>query len=261
VPDLGVLKVGADYDVLDFVEKPKEPAVIDRFEIPANLRPSSRDGRELTHMGSMGIYLFNKKVLFDLLEQFSYDDFGKQIIPAAITGHRVFAYPFTGYWEDIGTIKSFFEAHMALTSPNPPFDFYDQKKPIFTNRRHLPAAKITGSAIDSSIICEGSMIEHAQIAHSVIGVRSIIRQGTALSRVILMGADSYETGASKNPLMGIGRNCRISNAIIDKDVRIGDGVVLENTSNLAQGEKDGIFISDGIIIVPKSKRVPEGYVL
>jgi glucose-1-phosphate adenylyltransferase len=261
VPDLGIMKVSSDFKILDFVEKPKDPVVMDQFEIPKEVRPPMRDGNELSHLGSMGIYLFNKKVLFDLLNQYDYDDFGKQIIPASINTYRVYAYPFTGYWEDIGTIKAFFDAHMALIQPNPPFDFYDEKNPIFTNVRYLPAAKITGSAIDSSIICEGCMVENAQITSSVIGVRSIIRDGSSLSHVVLMGADSYENGKPQHSPLGIGRNCHIRNAIIDKDVRIGDGVVLVNTKNIGNGEKDGITIVDGIIVVPKNMVIPSGYVL
>ncbi len=262
VPELGVLKVAADYSITDFVEKPKEESIIDQFELPRDLKSASPSNEvEKTHLGSMGIYLFNKKVLFDILEQFDHDDFGKQIIPAAINKYRVFAYPFSGYWEDIGTIKAFFEAHLAMTSAHPPFDFYDEKNPIFTNARYLPAAKITGSSIDASIICEGCQVENARISNSVVGVRSIIRSGSDLSRVILMGADSYDHGAPKDSPTGIGRNCTIRNAIIDKDVSIGDGAILVNTTNIKNGEKDGIVISDGIIIVPKGVTVPAGYVL
>ena len=261
VPELGVLKMDADYRVLDFMEKPKDEAVIKEYEIPHKLRKNEPGQEERTHVGSMGIYLFNKEVLFDVLNKYDFDDFGKQIIPAAMKTHKVFAYPFSGYWEDIGTIKAFFEAHMAMTSQNPPFNFYDEKNPIFTNARFLPAAKISGSNIDSSIICEGCMIENAKIVSSVVGVRSIIRDGSHLSRVILMGADSYETGTKTAGRMGIGQNCHIRNAIIDKDVSIGDGAVLINKDSLVNAERDGIVIHDGIIIVPKGVNVPPRYVL
>jgi len=261
VPELGVVKMDSDYRVLDFVEKPKEEDVIKSYEIPAELRQKSFGGDELTHVGSMGIYLFNKKVLFDVLEQWDFDDFGKQIIPAAMKKYKVFAYPFAGYWEDIGTIKSFFDAHMDMTTANPPFNFYDELHPIFTNARFLPAAKITGANVDSSIICEGSMIENAKITNCVIGVRSIIRDGSHLSRVILMGADTYETEQPDKPNIGIGKNCHIRNAIIDKDVCIGDGAVLINKDSIENGERDGIVIHDGIIIVPKGVNVPPRYVL
>jgi glucose-1-phosphate adenylyltransferase len=260
VPEFGVLKMDADYRVRDFIEKPKDAAVIDGYAIPKEIR-KVKDGEETTHVASMGIYLFNKKVLFDVLSEYNYDDFGKQIIPAAINKYRVFGYPFEGYWEDIGTIRSFFNAHIAMTSTKPLFDFYDQKNPIFSNRRYLAAAKITGSNIDSSIICEGSMIENAKITDSVIGVRSIIRDGSHLSRVVFMGADSYETDTGKGPRMGIGKHCHIRNAIIDKDAHIGDGAVLINKDNLENAERDGIIIKDGIIIVPKGVNVPARYVL
>lgn len=260
VSEFGVLKMDPDYRVKDFVEKPKDGEVIDEYALPKELRKKSDNG-EVTHVASMGIYLFNKKVLFDALAAHDYDDFGKQIIPAAINQYRVFGYPFQGYWEDIGTIRSFFNAHMAMTVRNPSFDFYDSENPIFTNRRYLPAAKISGSNIDSSIICEGCMIENAKITDSVIGVRSIIRDGSHLSRVIFMGADTYEKDLENRPRMGIGKNCHIRNAIIDKDAHIGDGAVLINKDNLENAERDGIVIRDGIIIVPKGVNVPAKYVL
>jgi glucose-1-phosphate adenylyltransferase len=261
VNELGILKMGADYKVLDFVEKPKDDKVINDFEIPGNIREKSDDKEEKTHVGSMGIYLFNKKVLLDILEKYDHDDFGKQIIPAAINNCNVYAYPFSGYWEDIGTIDAFFNAHMALTSNKPPFNFYDQDKPIFTHARFLPAAKFSGSAVDSSIICEGSMIGDAVISESIIGVRSVIGSGSKLSRVIFMGADRYDSEGSSGHPFGIGKGCRIRNAILDKDVSIGDGVQLVNERNLQNAEQDGITIRDGIIVVPKGMRVPAGYVL
>ena len=261
VSEMGVLKMNSDYRVLDFIEKPTDDKIVNDYMLPEELQ-HSREGEETrTHVGSMGIYLFNKKVLFDVLEQYPFDDFDKQIIPAALKTHRVYAYPFKGYWEDIGTIKAFFDAHMAMTQPVPPFDFYDERNPIFTNARFLPAAKISGSNIDSSIICEGSMIENAKISSSVIGVRSIIRNGSHLSRVVLMGADTYETDTHTGPHVGIGNHCHIRNAIIDKDVSIGDEAVLINKDNIENGERDGIVIRDGIIIVPKGTNVPPRYVL
>ena len=260
VNELGVLKMDPKYRVLDFVEKPKDEQLIADFEIPASLRQKC-EGEEKTHVGSMGIYLFNKSVLLDILEKYDYNDFGKQIIPAAIKNYNVYAYPFNGYWEDIGTIKAFFDAHMSLTSQNPPFNFYDDENPIFTHARFLPAARVSGSNIDASIICEGSMIDKAVISDSVVGVRSVIRGGSRLSRVIFMGADYYGSESTRNQNLGIGRNCNIQNAILDKDVSIGDDVHLINAKNIQDGEQDGITIRDGIIVVPKGMTVPSGYVL
>lgn len=261
VPELGVLKMDADHRVLDFTEKPRDPAIIDQYALPNELRRSSPTGEELTHVASMGIYLFNKNVLFDILRKYDHDDFGKQIIPAAMKTHRVYAYPFNGYWEDIGTIKSFFDAHIDMTTPDAPFNFYDENKPIFTNANPLPAAMINGANIDSSIICEGCQIQNAKITQSVVGVRSMIRDGSHLSRVVLMGADYYESGDHHGPHVGIGRNCHVRNAIIDKNVSIGDGAVLINKDSIENGERDGIVIRDGIIIVPKGMHVPPKYVL
>lgn len=264
VRELGIMKLDSQFRVSDFVEKPVDDAVVDEFVIPEELRTKkefSGAGPEKTHVGSMGIYLFKKKVLFDILEKYDYDDFGKQIIPAAISNYRVFAYPFTGYWEDIGTTKAFFDAHIDMTKPVPPFNFYDQQKPIFTHARYLPAAKIDGSTINSSIVCEGSMIQDATISDSVIGLRSVIRPGSKLSRVIFMGADFYEKERNDGHGLGIGHNCVIENAILDKDVRIGDDVQLVNREGIKNGERDGIVIHDGIIVVPKSAQIPSGYIL
>lgn len=262
VSELGILKMDGTSRVVDFVEKPKDNSVIDEFTIPDELRrsePFASSDPAKSHVGSMGVYIFNKKVLFDILEQYKYDDFGKQIIPAAIGSCRVFAYPFNGYWEDIGTIGSFFSAHISMTQQHPTFNFYDQQKPIFTRARFLPAAKISGSTIDSSIVCEGSMIENANVVDSVLGLRSLIRGGSRLSRVIFMGADFYESDNIQDGSLGIGRNCVIENAILDKDVRIGDDVHLTNASGITEGMRDGIYIRDGIIVVPKGMRVPSGY--
>jgi glucose-1-phosphate adenylyltransferase len=264
VRELGIMKLDSQFRVSDFVEKPVDDAVVDEFVIPEELRTKkefSGAGPEKTHVGSMGIYLFKKKVLFDILGKYDYDDFGKQIIPAAISNYRVFAYPFTGYWEDIGTTKAFFDAHIDMTKPVPPFNFYDQQKPIFTHARYLPAAKIDGSTINSSIVCEGSMIQDATISDSVIGLRSVIRPGSKLSRVIFMGADFYEKERNDGHGLGIGHNCVIENAILDKDVRIGDDVQLVNREGIKNGERDGIVIRDGIIVVPKSAQIPSGYIL
>ncbi len=264
VRELGIMKLDLDFRVTDFVEKPTEDMIVDEFSIPEELRLKeefSTTNREKTHVGSMGIYIFKKQVLFDLLQKYDYNDFGKQIIPAAISNYRVFSYPFDGYWEDIGTIKAFFDAHIDMTRPEPPFNFYDQAKPIFTRARFLPAAKITGSIINSSIVCEGSMIEDASISDSVIGLRSVIKAGSRLSRVIFMGSDFFETERGDGDGLGIGKNCVIQNAILDKDVRIGDNVQLINNERIVNGERDGIIIRDGIIVVPKSTRIPSGFVL
>jgi glucose-1-phosphate adenylyltransferase len=262
VRELGIMKLDNDSKVVKFVEKPTDKSIVDEFEIPENLRAKNDlfGSEEKTHVGSMGIYLFNKKVLFDLLNRYDYDDFGKQIIPAAISDYNVFAYPFNGYWEDIGTIKAFFDAHIDMTKKNPPFTFFDQDKPIFTRARFLPAAKISGASINSSIVCEGSIIDVATISDSIIGLRSVIRSGSKLTRVILMGADYYENEPDDIGL-GIGKNCVIENAIIDKDVRIGDDVFLVNKDRIQNGEKEGVFIRDGIIIVPKSTRIKSGFQL
>ncbi|MDR0331477.1 MAG: glucose-1-phosphate adenylyltransferase [Chitinispirillales bacterium] len=264
VSELGILKMDSNCKVMAFKEKSKDEKLIDDFAIPPELREKAKGrSEEKTHVGSMGIYLFKKKVLVEILEKFEHHDFGKEIIPAAIESCNVYAYKFDGYWEDIGTIKAFFDAHMLLTSDNPPFNFYDENKPIFTRARFLPAAKFSGANVTSSIVCEGSIIGTAAISESIIGVRSIIGDGSRLSRVIMMGADYYSNESDgHHASVGIGRNCRIKNAIVDKDVYIGDDVRLENHQDLQNASLEhGIAIKDGIIIVPKGTTVPSGYAL
>jgi len=266
VNELGILKTASDFRVQDFVEKPHEDTIIDDFAVPEKLRKATDMGytfsEKQTHVGSMGIYLFKKKTLFEILKRFDYEDFGKQIIPAAIPNYRVFAYPFSGYWEDIGTIRAFFEAHMDLTKQVPEFNFYDEDAPIFTRPRFLPAAKIASSEITESIISEGAIIgQDTKVSHAVVGVRGVIETGSTLENVIHMGSDYYEMKANGNVPIGVGKNCVVKNAILDKNVRIGDNSQLINKENVQNGEFGGIIIRDGLIIVPKNGIVEPGTVL
>jgi glucose-1-phosphate adenylyltransferase len=268
-PDFGVMKVAGDGRIVEFREKPKDPAVLedmrvpdsvfDNFEVPAAGR---------THLASMGIYVFNWKVLKEVLENNSSEDFGRQVIPEAIRSRKVFAHFFDGYWEDIGTIPSFFEANLNLTQPLPKFNFYDEKRPIFTHARFLPGSKILGSDILCSILCEGSIINRSRIHHSIVGVRSRVEEGAVLERTVVMGADFFESKEEKAkneaagvPPIGIGRNCEIRNAIIDKNARIGNGVKLVNARGVKDEKADHYGIVNGIIVIPKNAVIPDGTVI
>jgi glucose-1-phosphate adenylyltransferase len=216
----------------------------------------------------MGIYVFSRAALVDLLTSSSYEDFGKQVIPEAIRRTRVFAHLFDGYWEDIGTIPSFFEANLSLADPEPAFDFYDEERPIFTHARFLPGSKIIASSVARSILCEGSVIRGASIRDSIVGIRSKIAEGCVLERTVMMGADYYERpedlardAARGVPPVGIGRNAEIRNAIIDKNARIGNGVRLVNARGIRDEMSDRACIVGGILVVPKNAVIPDGTVI
>jgi glucose-1-phosphate adenylyltransferase len=215
----------------------------------------------------MGIYVFNRDILIKLLDN-TYTDFGKHIIPSAIQTHRVFSYVFQGYWEDIGTIRSFFEANLEMSSELPRFNFFDMSAPIFTRPRFLPASKVNGAAIDHAIVSDGCIINRATIAHSIVGVRSILNDACELSRTIMLGCDYYESHDSiqrqestGTPRIGIGHSTRIENAIIDKNARIGNSCVISPAGKPENADHELYYIRDGIIIIPKNGVVPHGTVI
>ncbi|MBF0353421.1 MAG: glucose-1-phosphate adenylyltransferase [SAR324 cluster bacterium] len=265
VPELGVLKMDENLKIVDFYEKPNDPEIIRSFEIPDAVRQKTPNLTPAqTHMASMGIYLFKKDVLFSLLEANNDHDFGKQIIPKSIHQKKVFAYSFDGYWEDIGTIKSFFDVHISLTQHVPDFNFYDEEKPIYTHGRFLAGAKINEAKVDCSIISEGSIIDPSYIRHCVIGLRSVIHTGCHLEYVIMMGADFYEDPMAQNissgrPRIGIGENTTVKNAILDKNVRIGRNVKLLNKDNVVEADLTDCYIREGIIVIPKGASIPDGF--
>jgi glucose-1-phosphate adenylyltransferase len=216
----------------------------------------------------MGVYLFNQDVLRDLLAATAAEDFGREVIPRAIGARKVFGHFFDGYWEDIGTIASFFGAHMDLTRPLPKFDFYDEKRPIFTFPRFLPGSKILGAEVENAILCEGSIVNRSKIRDSIVGIRSRIGENCRLERTVIMGADYYESGdgLARNrergvPDVGIGRDVEIRNAIVDKNARIGHGAKLVNRNGAVAETADNYAIVDGIIVVPKDAVIPDGAVI
>ena len=249
----GILKRDSSGKITDFHEKPTDPVVLQNI--------ASLDDPVRPYLGSMGIYLFNTKVLVDLLRTYDYDDFGSHVIPAAIKTHQVFGYGFEGFWEDIGTIRSFYQANLALTEPNPPFNFFDQKFPIYSHPRFLPGSSVEESELMNVLLAEGCRIEQSKITHSIVGLRSQIRAGTTIIDSVLMGNDYYEwpeTTQARIAPMEIGPDCYIEGAIIDKNARIGNGVIIKKFPPGTDLDGDGWVVRDGIVVVPKSATLAPG---
>lgn len=264
---LGVMRIDDSGLVKGFLEKPKTQEDIRMIETdPTWIDSQGIPSKGRTCIASMGIYMFSRDCLIDALEKTPYQDFGKEVFPALIRSRRVAAHLFDGYWEDIGTIKSFYEANLALANPNPPFDFNDVDAPIYTNARFLPPAQIYGAKISNSLIAEGSKIgANAIIENSVIGVRAIIGDNTVVRNSIIMGNDFYpnEAGHYQTVLpMGIGSDCIIEHSIIDKNACLGRGVqIINQTQAINAPESDYCVIQDGIIVVPKKTAIPEGLII
>jgi len=252
VPRLGILKCEPDGHISDFVEKPQDPETQDRF--------ISRKDRRRPFLASMGIYLFKTKVLIDLLTYHpSHDDFGINIIPEAVHSHNVYSYYFDGYWRDIGTIRSFYEINLEMASPKPPFSFYDPQFPIYTHMRHLPGSNVNNSRLKAVLLSNGCRIQNARITHSVIGVRSQIASGAQIKDTILMGSDYYDPGKRPSAIpTGIGPNCDIEGAIIDKNVRIGEGVVIRPFPRNVSFDSEKWVVRDGVVVIPKDVEIPAG---
>jgi glucose-1-phosphate adenylyltransferase len=262
--EFGILKTENGM-ITSFIEKPKsglEEWVSDTGDQMQNA------GR--VYLASMGIYIFNRQLLFDLLlnEKKEATDFGKEIIPESIHKYRVASYQYDGYWEDIGNIRAFFEANLALTEDLPAFNLFDNSRAIYTRARMLPPAKVGGTRLDKTVIAEGSIINASHIDHSVIGIRSRVGHESTLTNVYLMGNDFFETldEIEHNrergvPLLGIGSRCVIQNAIIDKDCRIGDDVKIIGGSHLEDGDHSLLTVKDGVVVVKKGAIVPNGFTL
>ena len=257
--EFGILKTDNQSRITEFYEKPTDPQVLEQYKIdPKLFSRFNLEAKGRTHVASMGIYIFKKEVLFELLEQSKAEDFGREIIPNSLGKKKLSAYFFDGYWQDIGTMRSFFEAHFELTKPVPQFNFYDESYPFFTNPRFLPPSKIYNCQINQSIVAEGSILLGSIIENSVIGIRSYIDEGTFVQRSIIMGNSWYESVIERNarkenasPNLGIGHSCIIRNAIVDLDARIGNNVQLVNKENKETEDGDNYAIRDGIIIIPK----------
>lgn len=262
-PGFGIMKTDKEGKIESFVEKP-DPGELSKWTSETS-DEMKRKGKN--YLASMGIYVFNKK---DLLRFFSENpdatDFGKEIIPKAIDGEtKVNSYPFSGYWTDIGTISSFFDANLALTETLPDFNLYDNDRHIFTRARLLPTSKLTGTSLEHVIIAEGCIIEASRIVRSVVGIRSRIGKGSTIESSIVMGNDNFPTRndldkqSKDRPLMGIGQRCYISRAIVDKNVRIGNDVRIVGGSHLEDGKYDKYHVVDGIVIIQKGTVIPDGF--
>lgn len=267
VEGLGLMRVADDLTISEFVEKPKDPAIINSLAISPALEQKLAPSTEKRCLASMGIYVFSREALRRGLDN-SMKDFGKEVIPGLLGQAKLCSYIFEGYWEDIGTVRAFFEANLALAQPLPPFNFFDASAPIYTHQGYLPASKVNKCNIDHVIIGDGCLVTDSTLKHCVIGIRSILGENSHFEDVVMMGADYYQTDqmvqtdkAKGRPPIGVGRNCRISRTIIDKNARIGDGVTLSPAGKADGDCAPGIVIRDGILCVTKGAVVPSGFVL
>ncbi|RPJ67764.1 MAG: glucose-1-phosphate adenylyltransferase [Acidobacteria bacterium] len=260
---MGIFRFDTGGQITAFEEKPNAERL---KAIGASVPPGSRfllPSPEKPFVASMGIYVFTRDVLLETLERHPGVDFGHEIIPAALGTWRVNAYLFRGYWQDVGTVSSFYDANIMLTRSSPPFSFYDPRRPVFTRPRFLPASRLDGCSIDQAVVAEGCQLDHATVSQSVVGVRSKIGRGSRISRSVLLGADFYEKDDDApshdgGPEVGIGPDCVLDRVIVDKNARIGAGVRLVNEAGIQQADGDGYFIRNGIVIVPKWGVVREG---
>jgi len=264
--EFGIMKKGEGGIIESFIEKPKKE-VLDQW-VSDTGDTMHRQGRD--YLASMGIYIFSRRVLFDLLQDEIKDatDFGKEIIPYSISKYSVVSYQYEGYWTDIGNIHSFFEANLALTQDIPEFNLFDNSKAIYTRARMLPPAKISGTTLEKTIIAEGCIINASRVENSVIGIRTRIGYGTTIVSCYIMGTDFYETLEEMNlsvdsglPRLGIGERCYIKNAIIDKNCRIGSDVRINGGKHLANTDHALYTIKEGIVVVKKGAVIPDGFVI
>jgi glucose-1-phosphate adenylyltransferase len=264
--DFGILKSNEDHIITSFIEKPKKDLLPDWVSDTG----AEMQGQGRNYLASMGIYIFNRKLLNDLLLDVYKDctDFGKEILPKSLESYKVASYQYDGYWTDIGHIYSFFEANLALTQDIPPFNLFDNSHPVFTRARMLPPAKVSGTTMEKAIVSEGCIINASRIEHSVVGIRSRIGYGTTIVSSYLMGSDYYETIEEMThaqerglPNLGIGDRCYIKNAIIDKNCRIGNDVRINGNPNLENTDHSLYTIKEGIVVVKKGAILPDGFVI
>jgi glucose-1-phosphate adenylyltransferase len=252
--DLGIMHVDDKNQIVTFAEKPGNTPELDALRAPMYEQES--------YLASMGIYVFNADVLNELLSDDTEKDFGKHIIPSAIKTRKVFSYIYEGYWKDVGTIGMFLEANLALTDVQPEFDFYETRAPVYTHMRYLPPSKINCCDLNRCLLAEGCIISGHRILHSVVGLRAVIGEGSVIEHSYVMGADYYDreeanvkTGV---PALGIGKDCFVKNAIVDKNVRIGDSVYISPDGKPDGERTDYYWVRDGIIVIPKGTIIPSG---
>lgn len=262
---MGIFRFDRGGQINAFEEKPNRARL---EEIGRSIPPGSTVGghtNEKPFIASMGVYVFSRDVLLEILNQDQSKDFGREVIPAALGRYNVQAYLFRGYWADVGTVRSFYDANIMLTRPGSPFKFYDADRPIYTHPRFLPGARLVDTVVKNAIIAEGCYIEKAAIEDSVIGIRAVIQGGGTIRRSVVIGADYYEDDgvarSSHGPSLGIGRDVVLDGVIVDKNARIGDGCRLTNEQKLENADGDGYYIRDGIVVVPKDATVKPGTVV
>ena len=261
----GIMRNNEDGMIDSFVEKPN----LDELKNWKSTVPDSYSSQGKHYLASMGIYIFNRQTLIDLFnENPDATDFGKEIIPKTLTeGMRVTSYEFDGYWEDIGTIKSFFESNLALTDTIPEFNLYDNESYIYTRARLLPGSKIMGTTMEHCLMSEGCIVEASRIVRSVIGIRSRIAKGTTIENSIIMGNDQFQSrefidnASSEKPAMGVGQRCYLNNCIIDKNVAIGNDVRIVGGDHIPDGDHQYHYMRDGIAIVKKGTVIPDGVII
>ena len=263
-PEFGILKSNTESLITSFVEKPNKEILPNWVsDTGADMLQNGR-----IYLASMGIYIFNRKLLFELLETEKKDatDFGKEIIPESIDKYKVISYQYDGYWTDIGNIYSFFEANLALTLDIPPFNLFDNRNMVYTRPRMLPPSKISGTTLKNTILAEGAIIHADSISNSVVGIRSRIGSGSNISSCYMMGNDWYETieDIAKNhangiPKLGIGDNCTLTNVITDKDCRIGNNVTINGGAHLEDSDHPLYAVKDGIVVIKKAAIIPDGF--
>jgi glucose-1-phosphate adenylyltransferase len=265
-PGMGIFRFDADGQIVGFEEKPSpERLGAIGSSAPAGAR-FMRPSADKPFVASMGIYVFTRDVLLESLERHAGVDFGHEIIPAALDSRRVNAYLFRDYWQDVGTVESFYDANIMLTRPRAPFNFYDPRRPVFTRPRFLPGSRLNNCTVDEALIAEGSYADHSTITQSIIGIRTRIGRACTISRSVLLGADFYEndedapTFDGGGPDLGIGAGSVLDRVIVDKNARIGPDVRLTNEAGVQSADGDGYYIRNGIIIVPKWGVVPAGTV-
>jgi glucose-1-phosphate adenylyltransferase len=262
VSEFGIMHSGVDRRITRFVEKPADETVLGEMRMSRELLNAINfDKEQQFYQASMGIYVFNRQVLIECLEN-NLVDFGKDVIPNAIKDRHVSAFIYQGYWEDIGTIRAFYEANLDLTDIVPEYSFFEPDAPIYTHPRFLPGSKINGATLRQSIISDGCIISDAHLERCVVGIRSVIQSGATIRNTIVMGADYFELDSatkSGRPPIGIGRHCVIERTIIDKNARIGDGVVISPEGKPAHVDAENYFIRDGIVVIPKNAVIPSGF--
>jgi glucose-1-phosphate adenylyltransferase len=260
----GILHLDSSGRITRFVEKPKDEAQLDELALDEQSQAAlGFPAPPGSYRANMGIYIFRPEVLAELLVGNSTIDFGREVIPQALSDYKVFAYPYSGYWTDIGTIPSFHQANLDLTLPLPPLNLYDPELRIFTHPRFLPGTKVNECFVQYSVLSEGSILSGSRITDSIIGIRSVVRSGSVIERSIVMGANHWEQEGAPGQVapIGIGRDCHVRNAIIDFNARIGDGSKLVNADGIQEADTDNYSIRDGIIVVPKNAVIPPGTVI